>query len=29
MKILDLKLGDISKKVADVWNNLPDEKKQV
>jgi len=28
-KILDLKLVDISKKVAEVWKSLPDEKKQV
>lgn len=27
--ILDLKLADVSKKVAEVWKSLPDDKKQV
>jgi hypothetical protein len=27
--ILDLKLVDISKKIAEVWKSLSDEKKQV
>jgi hypothetical protein len=28
-RIVDLKLVDISKKVAEVWKSLPEEKKQV